>query len=253
MLTTIKILECSQYLKNSTLSTCGEKITIDWHHSFSEHLLGVDWFDWVSHTCLPWTTSLNEGICLVTSFSCNCYSICSVTVHLSGSWILFFVWTWRSWLGCDPSCSTQFDHFSIFSHLWGFSEYSPVSLWPCWRVLVPAQASRRCWRGLVWALTPALGPAVSSAAAHAFPSELVTICWPLKTEQISLKIDKLGLACTEPVSVFQSGTDRIAPISWERDLIQQAANCNTNVKRATLTFVSWVWCFITTRRVKLWQ
>lgn len=48
------------------------------HHSFSERLLGLDWFDRVSHTCLTWMMSLNEVICLVTWCSHNCYFHLSV-------------------------------------------------------------------------------------------------------------------------------------------------------------------------------
>lgn len=89
---------------------------------------------------------------------------------------------------------------------------------------------------------------MSSAAAHAFPSEPMTTCWPLKTEQTSLKIDKFCcLACTEPVGVFQSGTDGVTGISCGTHLIKQAADYNPNVQRATLAFVSCVWCFITTK------
>lgn len=89
---------------------------------------------------------------------------------------------------------------------------------------------------------PASG-AWSSAAAHAFPCEPMTTCWPLKTERTSLKIDKLCLACTEPAGVLQSGTDGFTGISCGTDLIQQAADYNPDVQRATPTFVSWVWWF----------
>lgn len=125
-------------------------------------------------------------------------------------------------IGARP-LSTQFDQFS---------EHSLVSLWPCWLgpcFLDLAQASRCCWRGLVWTSTPTLG--VLQPPTH-FPLSWWQLVWPLKTEQNNVKIDKLHLACAEPVWLFQSGTDRISAdqLVCETGLIQHATDYNTNIK-----------------------
>lgn len=177
--------------------------------------------------------SFNEVICLVTwcchywYFQCDSLSVrvrFIVQSHISGICLAHFFPDILIGISARP-LSSQFDQFS---------EYTFVSLWLCWgdscRTLLPGPHPSQQTL-LKRARLDLDTDAQSSIATHAFPSELMTTVWPLKTEQNNLKIDKLRLACTEPVRLFQAGTHRIARISWS---VKQ-------IESNTLQFITQMW------------
>lgn len=161
--------------------------------------------------------------------------ISSVTACLSGSDSLFratsLVFSWpisflTFWLGSVLSLFLPSSTSSLNTLLWVCDCVGGTAVGPCF--LDRTQASRRCWRGLVWTSTPTLR--VLQPPTH-FPLSWWQLVWPLKTEQNSLKIDKLCLAFTEPVRLFQSGTHQIARISWS---VKQ-------IESNTLQFITQTW------------
>lgn len=139
------------------------------------------------------------------------------------SWPITFLTFWLgSVLGLFLPSSTSY----LNKLLWVCDCVGGTAVGPCF--LDRTQASRRCWRGLVWTSTPTLRVLQPPAL---FPLNWWQLVWPLETEQNSLKIDKLRLTCTEAVSWFQSGTHRFARIIWS---VKQ-------IESNTLQFITQMW------------
>lgn len=144
--------------------------------------------------------SFNEVICLITwcshywYFQCDSLSVrvrFIVQCHISGIFLAHFFLTF--WLGSVIGLFLPSSTSSLNTLLWVCDCVGGTAVGPCF--LDRTQASRRCWRGLVWTSTRTLR--VLQPPTH-FPLSWWQLVWPLKTEQNSLKIDKPRLVCTEP-------------------------------------------------------